>query len=368
MRLFLWLVLAAVLAFGQTAYFPGAILTDAYAGKLKDRSASDLTADISNSTLTVPVVDGTKFIGYQFVTIDDEQMMVCSVAGNNLTICTGTRGFDWTTPAAHSSGAEVRGQMTSWLPNSLREDLKAVETALGVNLANVALASHNQAASTITSGTLGLARGGTNASSFTAARCVRSNAGGTALESAAADCGTGGGGAATEYKYYVAAICQNTVAGAGFSTPTSGAPTPACGGDETDPTHGVLQFITDSGTQTVYGSFRYPSGLTSIDLYIRWRAPVAVTGNVVWQNKTGCTGSNERIQDLSWNAAQTVTSTASGTALGEVQATISTLTLTGCAAGERLNFSFLRDPTHSSDTLAAGTIAELLELVFAITR
>jgi len=177
-----------------------------------------------------------------------------------------------------------------------------------------------------------------------------------------------GGGAQTEYRYYAAAICQNTVAGAGFSMPTSGAPTPACGGDETDPTHGVLQFITDSGTQTVYGHFRYPSGLTSIDLYIRWRAPVAIVGNVVWQVKTGCTGSNERIQDLAWNAAQTVTSTASGTALGEVQATISTLTLTGCTAGERLNFSFLRDPAHSSDTLAAGTTAELLELVFAITR
>jgi hypothetical protein len=86
----------------------------------------------------------------------------------------------------------------------------------------------------------------------------------------------------------------------------------------------------------------------------------------VWQIKIGCTGTSERIQDLAWNAAQTVTSAASGTALGEIQATISTLTLTGCAAGERLNFSFLRNPAHASDNL--GATAELLELVFAITR
>lgn len=45
-------------------------------------------------------------------------------------------------------------------------------------------------AAAIAAGTLPLARGGTNASSWTAARCVRVNAGGTALEVAAADCGT----------------------------------------------------------------------------------------------------------------------------------------------------------------------------------
>jgi|GEM_PF-2910938 len=43
------------------------------------------------------------------------------------------------------------------------------------------------------SSTLGLSSGGTNATSWTAARCVRVNAGGTALESAAADCGAGAG-------------------------------------------------------------------------------------------------------------------------------------------------------------------------------
>jgi hypothetical protein len=47
------------------------------------------------------------------------------------------------------------------------------------------------------SATLALATGGTNQTSWTASRCVQVNAGGTALESAAAACGSGGGGITT---------------------------------------------------------------------------------------------------------------------------------------------------------------------------
>jgi hypothetical protein len=55
------------------------------------------------------------------------------------------------------------------------------------------LPSHQHAAGDITSGTFGLVRGGTNQTSWTASRCVRVNDAGTALESAPADCGSGGG-------------------------------------------------------------------------------------------------------------------------------------------------------------------------------
>lgn len=51
----------------------------------------------------------------------------------------------------------------------------------------------DSATSFFSAGTLELARGGTNQSSWTASRCVQVNAGGTALESAAAACGSGGG-------------------------------------------------------------------------------------------------------------------------------------------------------------------------------
>jgi hypothetical protein len=69
----------------------------------------------------------------------------------------------------------------------------------GSNWVNRALASgdlpaHAHAAGDVTSGTFGFARGGTNQTSWTPSRCVRVNDAGTALESAAGDCGTGGGG------------------------------------------------------------------------------------------------------------------------------------------------------------------------------
>jgi hypothetical protein len=131
----------ATLACAQTAKYPGAIATDADLFKAKDRSASTLTSNIDASTLSIPVADGTRFVAYEVITIDSEQMVVCSVAGNTLTICTGTRGFDWTDPATHNKGAAVRGQITAWHHNAMSEEVKAVETALGVNLGNVVLPS-----------------------------------------------------------------------------------------------------------------------------------------------------------------------------------------------------------------------------------
>lgn len=65
-------------------------------------------------------------------------------------------------------------------------------TALQHNGTEVALVGHEHGAGDITSGTLALARGGTNQDTWTQQRCVRVNDDGTALEAAPADCGTGG--------------------------------------------------------------------------------------------------------------------------------------------------------------------------------
>ena len=85
-----------------------------------------------------------------------------------------------TTPATAQT---VRYNGSAWVNAALGfADLSGSATAGQVpNLENL-------------NGTLDLANGGTNATSWTAARCVRVNAGGTALESAAADCGSGGSG------------------------------------------------------------------------------------------------------------------------------------------------------------------------------
>jgi hypothetical protein len=70
------------------------------------------------------------------------------------------------------------GGCTNQFPRTLNGD--AAPTCASVDLA------------LDTTGTLGLAGGGTNQATWTGGRCVQVNAGGTALESAAAACGSGG--------------------------------------------------------------------------------------------------------------------------------------------------------------------------------
>jgi hypothetical protein len=174
--------------------------------------------------------------------------------------------------------------------------------------------------------------------------------------------GGGGSGSITEFKEYKAARCQNTVAGAGFSTPSTGAPVPACV-TGSNVLAAVLQF-EDTATETVQDHFRYPASITAVALTIKWRTSVT-SGNVVWQLATACVADAETV-DPSWNTAQTVTDAAKGTTLQTNDATISSVTTTGCAAGEEMFFRFFRDPAHASDTL--GATAELISLAFEITR
>lgn len=112
--------------YAQTAKFPAAVVTIQDLGKAKDASSSTLNGGINNSTLTVVVADGSQFTANQIVQIDSEQMQICSIATNTLTICTGTRGFAGTSAASHLSGAAVRGVMVSWYINALAAEVVAI--------------------------------------------------------------------------------------------------------------------------------------------------------------------------------------------------------------------------------------------------
>lgn len=131
------LLLGAGLVCAQTAQFPGAIATMENLLVAKDRSSSTLSSGIDASTLSVPVVAGAQFIAHEIVTIDDEQMQICSIQTNTLTICTGKRGFGGTTAAVHSSGAAVDGNVAAWHHNALSAEVRATQTALGASLSNV---------------------------------------------------------------------------------------------------------------------------------------------------------------------------------------------------------------------------------------
>lgn len=163
---------------------------------------------------------------------------------------------------------------------------------------------------------------------------------------------------------FIAAECQNATALLGLSTPTSNPAVAACvTGSNTQ--LGVLQFADGASTLSAQGHFPLPSDWSgNIDVNGKWRTS-ATSGAVVWQVSTICVADAETV-DPSFNTASTVTETAKGTTLQLNDFSISSVTITGCAAGEELFFKFFRDPSNGSDTLSAT--AELLGLTFTVRR
>ena len=177
--------------------------------------------------------------------------------------------------------------------------------------------------------------------------------------------GGGGGGSSSGGgpKEQLAAICQGGAAASGFSmvSTANAYPTPNCP-TLSNAVYGVLQF-RDSYTQSIQTRMAITGTTISLDIW--WRSSVADnTKNVVWQVQTACVATGES-GDPSWNTAQTVTSAAAGTTNLWTKATISSITTTGCAAGEAMLVKLYRDPTHASDTIAAT--AELISLVWSIS-
>lgn len=69
------------------------------------------------------------------VTIDDEIIFVTSRTVDTCTV--GTRGYEGTTGAAHSAGAQVNAFITAKSHNQLAAEIVSIETQLGIGLANV---------------------------------------------------------------------------------------------------------------------------------------------------------------------------------------------------------------------------------------
>lgn len=110
--------------------------------------------------------------------------------------------------------------------------------------------------------------------------------------------------------------------------------------------------FADGGTGAMQRAFPLPSDWTStLDLRVYWMT-TATSGNVVWQVSTACIADGESV-DPAFNAAQTITDAAQGSASRFNTASLTTLTTTGCAASELLFLKILRDPSHASDTIGA---------------
>jgi hypothetical protein len=97
--------------------------------------------DGANTILFVASTAG--FVANSLISVDKEIMAVASVSAApnpSLTIASGGRGFDGTSPVAHSPGAKVSMYIDAWHHNSVAAEVIAIEAALGPSLQNVSSA------------------------------------------------------------------------------------------------------------------------------------------------------------------------------------------------------------------------------------
>ena len=251
MKLTASLLLACGLLWGQnpsTAVFPGAVATDKTLFVATNAATTTLYSAISSVGATsISVISSALFIVPGIVRVDNESIAVCSKSTGTLVVCTvaadgySGRGFSGTTAATHFSGHTVTATVDRTLHNQLAAEVKAIQTALGANLANVGTGVNMvSAAAVLASGALAVGDGarGLTASNLTGVLKVSSGVPsavtGTAsncvlVDGTSGTCGTGGGG--------------NTVITTG-----SGAPNAAC----LAPTTSNLALYWDSTAKDMY--------------------------------------------------------------------------------------------------------------------
>ncbi len=163
--------------------------------------------------------------------------------------------------------------------------------------------------------------------------------------------GTGNAITTVQKIWLEASGCQNTTAALFWDTPTTNPAVAACvTGSNTQ--KGVADFADGASELSMQRTLLLPSDWTgNIDVKFKWFT-TATSGDVVWKFATICVADAET-DDPSFNTASTVTDTAKGTTNQTNDATITGLTITGCAAGELIHLKVARDPANGSDTLAA---------------
>lgn len=178
------------------------------------------------------------------------------------------------------------------------------------------------------------------------------------------ECESGNTCTITSKLWFRGGLCNNATASTAWDLPTSNPAVATCV-TGTNTQKAVLAFA--DGASTLSGQYLYalPTDFTgTIDATFKWYTS-ATAGDVVWQLATICVADGET-DDPAFNTASTVTDTAKGTTNQLNDASITGVTITGCAAGEVLHLKVSRDPTTGADTLAAT--ANLLGIELTMRR
>lgn len=148
------------------ANFPTSVSTNANLYIAVNGLQTTLAANILSTDTTIQLTSTTSFPTAGFVTIENNEVVsYTGISGANLTGC--TRGADGTTALAHNTGVTVGATVVAAHHNLLKDEVIAIETALGAGYAqtsaNTAHAvvqrdgSGNFAAGTITASLTGAA-------------------------------------------------------------------------------------------------------------------------------------------------------------------------------------------------------------------
>lgn len=149
--------------------------------------------------------------------------------------------------------------------------------------------------------------------------------------------------------WFPAAGCNNATAATVWDLPTSNAAAAACV-TGTNTQKGVLDFADGSNLSAQF-TYILPTTFTgTVDARIKWFS-ATTSGDVVWQLSTICVADAET-DDPAFNTASTVTDTTKGTTNQTNDASITGVTITGCAAGELVHLKVQRDSGHASDNMA----------------
>lgn len=127
------------------ANYPTSVSTDANLYIAKNQLATQLDGSITNSQTTITVDSTTNFPTAGAITIDSEVIFYTGTTSVTFTGC--TRGADGTGATTHTDNAPVRHTVVAFHHNGLKDEIIAIETALGASLGNVVQTTGNQSIS-----------------------------------------------------------------------------------------------------------------------------------------------------------------------------------------------------------------------------
>ncbi len=118
------------------ANFPTSVSTNANLYISVNGLQTTLAVTIISSDTTIQLASTTGFPTTGLVTIENNEVVsYTGISGANLTGC--TRGADGTTAIGHNAGVVVGATIVAAHHNLLKDEVIAIETALGANLVNV---------------------------------------------------------------------------------------------------------------------------------------------------------------------------------------------------------------------------------------